>query len=309
MAGTSSLRSSSRHPLPLILLPPSLASISAWTMPPKKTPRRGARSRATAIEEPPTERRSKRLHDPTGQPDLSSPSPTPSKRGGMPSSSCGSSQRQSHHPRRKILSTSPEPSEASSSTSSGSSQSSDATPSKVLSEGKSILKPRAVDLTDEDFATTFLDVSRFFKFQGWPPFISEFRTFYPRLVQEFYKNLTVLPEGYQSEVKGVSFVLSTELASTLFKVLDESEDSFKKTSNIANKAKDKCFMALGSSRSSPSSDKSERSYLLEKSRNSQRSEDDISYDELIECYEHLSNQFNKVKAQSKKLKEKLDRMN
>ncbi|MQM06727.1 hypothetical protein Taro_039554 [Colocasia esculenta] len=54
-------------------------------MPPKQTPKQGARSRATApgvvIDEPPTERRSKRCHDLAQQQGLSSPSPTPSKRG------------------------------------------------------------------------------------------------------------------------------------------------------------------------------------------------------------------------------------
>ncbi|MQM09923.1 hypothetical protein Taro_042809 [Colocasia esculenta] len=142
-------------------------------------------------------------------------------RGRLSSSSRGKSIRVTRHPRRKIL---VDTSEESSSTSSGSSNPSEATPSKLVTEGKSILKPRAVDLDDDNFASAFPDVFNFFKFQGWLPFISKFGTFYPRLVQEFYMNLTVLPEGYQSEVKGVSFVLSTELASTLFKVPDEGED-------------------------------------------------------------------------------------
>ncbi|MQL74558.1 hypothetical protein Taro_006920, partial [Colocasia esculenta] len=48
-------------------------------------------------------------------------------------------------------------------------------------------------------------------------------------------------------------------------------DSFGKTSKIANKAKDKCFMAHGSSRGFLSSDESEGLHSLEKSRKSQKS--------------------------------------
>ncbi|MQL69599.1 hypothetical protein Taro_001909 [Colocasia esculenta] len=158
--------------------PPSLFPSLASMMPPKHTPLRGAQARATAraaaVKAPPTERRSKRCHDPAEQPDVSSPSPTASKRGRMPSSSRRSSHRQSSHPRRKILSTSPEPSDESSSSSSGSSQPSETTPCKLASEGKSILKPRAVDLVDADLATTFPEVFQFFNFQKWLPFISEF---------------------------------------------------------------------------------------------------------------------------------------
>ncbi|MQM07584.1 hypothetical protein Taro_040425 [Colocasia esculenta] len=44
--------------------PPSLSPSLAWTMPPKHTPRRGARARVAAVEAPPTERRSKRRHEP-----------------------------------------------------------------------------------------------------------------------------------------------------------------------------------------------------------------------------------------------------
>ncbi|MQL75474.1 hypothetical protein Taro_007845 [Colocasia esculenta] len=128
-------------------------------MAPKQMPRRGARPRATArpiaVEEQPTERRSKRRHDPVAQPGGYSASSTPSKRGRASSSSRGPSQWGSAHPRRKILASSPEVSTESSSTSSGSSQPSEATPSKLASEGKSILKPRAVDLVDNDLATAF----------------------------------------------------------------------------------------------------------------------------------------------------------
>ncbi|MQL81048.1 hypothetical protein Taro_013500 [Colocasia esculenta] len=102
------------------------------------------------------------------------------------------------------------------------------------------------------------------------------------------------------------------------------QDSFLKTSKSGREINEKCYMAHGSSRGSSRSNESEGSHLSEKSRNCQRSgksnsntfdasisnsdsEEDISYDELIKCYEHLSNQFKKIKAQNKKLKEKLEK--
>ncbi|MQL68454.1 hypothetical protein Taro_000714 [Colocasia esculenta] len=117
----------------------------------KQTPRRGARSRATARpppadDVPPTERRTKRRHDPAEQPGSSS-----AKRGRASSSSRGQG---SMYPRRKTLDSSPEIYEkSSSSSSSSSSESSQPTrrpPSKPLSSGKTILKPRAVDLDDKE---------------------------------------------------------------------------------------------------------------------------------------------------------------
>ncbi|MQL69600.1 hypothetical protein Taro_001894 [Colocasia esculenta] len=50
------------------------------------------------------------------------------------------------------------------------------------------------------------------------------------------------------------------------------QDSFKKTSKIANKAKEKCYMAHGSSRGSSRSDDSRGSHMSKTSRNSQESE-------------------------------------
>ncbi|MQL94899.1 hypothetical protein Taro_027561 [Colocasia esculenta] len=102
------------------------------------------------------------------------------------------------------------------------------------------------------------------------------------------------------------------------------QDSSLKTSKIGNKTNDKCLMAHGSSKSFPSSDESEGSNLSEKSRKSQKSgksdsdpfdrsisdidsENDISYDELIECYEQMCKQFKKVKSQNRKLKEELEK--
>ncbi|MQM16137.1 hypothetical protein Taro_049091 [Colocasia esculenta] len=191
-------------------------------MAPKQAPRRGARSRATsrpilADDAPPTERRTKRRHDPAEQPGPSSASPPSAKRGRTPSvRGRGSTNR-----RRRILVSSPEPSESSSS---GSSHSSEATPTKSVNEGKTILKPRAVDLTDNELIAAFSEVINFFKFQSWMSFISEFRTIYPRLVQEFYSNLECNNEGYKSEVKGVQIVMPIAVVATLFKVPDVGTD-------------------------------------------------------------------------------------
>ncbi|MQL91811.1 hypothetical protein Taro_024427, partial [Colocasia esculenta] len=77
--------------LPLIPSSPSSAlPLPLASMAPKQAPRRGARSRATArpilVEEaPPSERRSKRRHDPAEQPEPSSTSPSSAKRGRTPS--------------------------------------------------------------------------------------------------------------------------------------------------------------------------------------------------------------------------------
>ncbi|MQL68361.1 hypothetical protein Taro_000643, partial [Colocasia esculenta] len=65
--------------------PSSALPLSLASMAPKQAPRRGARSRATsrpipAEEAPPTERRSKRHHDPAEQPGPSSASPSSTKR-------------------------------------------------------------------------------------------------------------------------------------------------------------------------------------------------------------------------------------
>ncbi|MQL69498.1 hypothetical protein Taro_001825 [Colocasia esculenta] len=191
----------------------------------KQAPRRGARSRATARpipadDAPPSERRTKRRHDPAEQPGPSSASPSTAKRG-RTSSGRG---RGSAYPRRKILESSPEVSEQSSSSSSESSQPSKPTPSKPLSAGKIILKPRAVDLEDKELNDAFPEVINFFKFQSWQPFISEFRIIYPRLVQEFYQNLECTDDGYESKVKGIEIDMPTDIATTIFKIPDEGAD-------------------------------------------------------------------------------------
>ncbi|MQM16398.1 hypothetical protein Taro_049353, partial [Colocasia esculenta] len=170
-------------------------------MAPKQAPRRGAKSRATARPipadvDPPTERRTKRRHDPTEQPGPSSASPSSAKR----------------------------VSEKSTSSSSESSQPSKRTPSKPLSAGKTILKPRAVDLEDSELNAAFPEVLNFFKFQSWQPFISEFRIIYPRLVQEFYMHLECTDEGYKSKVKGIAIDMPTDIAPTIFKIPDEGAD-------------------------------------------------------------------------------------
>ncbi|MQL73999.1 hypothetical protein Taro_006358 [Colocasia esculenta] len=210
------------HPslLPFISSSPSSTlPLSLASMAPKQAPRRGARSRATArpipVEEaPPTERRTKRRHDPAEQPGPSSASPSSAKRG-RTSSIRG---RGFTNPRRRILVSSPDASEGSSSSSS------EATPSKLVSEGKMILKPRAVDLADTQLAATFQEIHSFFSFQTWLPFISEFWIIYPRLVQEFYMNLECIDVGYKSEVKGVVIDMPTAVAATLFKIPDEGAD-------------------------------------------------------------------------------------
>ncbi|MQL93469.1 hypothetical protein Taro_026113 [Colocasia esculenta] len=199
-------------------------------MAPKQLPRRGAKSRASARPNPaddvlPTKRRTKRRHDPAKQPGSPSASPSLAKRGRASSSGPG---RRSVYPRRKILDSSPEASEkstsSSSSSSSESSQPSRRPPSKPLSAGKTILKPRAVDLDDSELIAAFPEVLNFFKFQSWQSFISEFRIIYPRLVQEFYQNLECTEEGYKSKVKGIVIDMPTDLAATIFKIPDEGED-------------------------------------------------------------------------------------
>ncbi|MQM21105.1 hypothetical protein Taro_054139 [Colocasia esculenta] len=115
-------------------------------------------------------------------------------------------------------------SEKSTSSSSESSQPSKRTPSKPLSAGKTILKPRAVDLEDSELNAAFPEVLNFFKFQSWQPFISEFRIIYPRLVQEFYMHLECTDEGYKSKVKGIEIDMPTDIAATIFKIPDEGED-------------------------------------------------------------------------------------
>ncbi|MQL79307.1 hypothetical protein Taro_011747 [Colocasia esculenta] len=192
-------------------------------MAPKQVPRRGAKSRATARPDPaddvpPTERRTKRRRDPAEKPGSPSASPSLAKRGRASSSGRG---RGSAYPRRKILDSSPEDSESSSSESS---QPSKRPPSKPLSAGKTILKPRAVDLDDSELIAAFPEVINFFKFQSWQSFISEFRIIYPRLVQEFYQNLECNDEGYKSKVKGIVIDMPTDIAATIFKIPDEGED-------------------------------------------------------------------------------------
>ncbi|MQM08788.1 hypothetical protein Taro_041649, partial [Colocasia esculenta] len=153
------------------------------------------------------------------------PGEAESSRHPRPAESCGESRR-SVYPRRKILDSSPEASEksTSSSSSSESSQPTKKPPSKPLSVGKTILKPRVVDLDDSELIVAFPEVLNFFKFQSWQSFISEFRIIYPRLVQEFYQNLECTEEGYKSKVKGIVIDMPTDLAATIFKIPDEGED-------------------------------------------------------------------------------------
>ncbi|MQM17390.1 hypothetical protein Taro_050361, partial [Colocasia esculenta] len=112
----------------------------------------------------------------------------------------------------------------SSSSSSESSQPPEVTPSKSISEGKTILKPRTVDLADKELVAAFPEILEFFNFQSWLPFISQFRTIYPRLVQEFCLNVECTDEGYKSEVKGVKIDMPIALAATLFKAPAEGTD-------------------------------------------------------------------------------------
>ncbi|MQL77949.1 hypothetical protein Taro_010369 [Colocasia esculenta] len=192
----------------------------------KQAPSRGAKSRATARpipvdDAPPSERRTKRRHDPAEQPGPSSASPSSAKRGRASSSGRG---RGSAYPRRNILDSSPEVSEKSTSSSSESSQPSKRTPSKPLSAERTILKPRAVDLDDSELNAAFPEVLNFFKFQSWQSFISDFRIIYPRLVQEFYMHLECTDEGYKSKVKGIEIDIPTDIAATIFKIPYEGED-------------------------------------------------------------------------------------
>ncbi|MQM03870.1 hypothetical protein Taro_036660 [Colocasia esculenta] len=75
-------------------------------MAPKKTPKRGAKSRAAAkgvvIEEPPVERRSKFRHDPSKRKTDSVHTGTPSKRGRSTPQSKGKSPMPSRYPKRKV---------------------------------------------------------------------------------------------------------------------------------------------------------------------------------------------------------------
>ncbi|MQM05335.1 hypothetical protein Taro_038144 [Colocasia esculenta] len=107
------------HPSSLIPHSPS-SPIPLYTasMAHKQAPRRGARARATARpipadDDPPTERRTKRRHDPAEQPGSSS-----AKRGRASSSGRGQG---SVYPRREFLDSSPEASEKSTSSSTESS--------------------------------------------------------------------------------------------------------------------------------------------------------------------------------------------
>ncbi|MQL92668.1 hypothetical protein Taro_025295 [Colocasia esculenta] len=97
-----------------------------------------------------------------------------------------------------------------------------------------------------------------------------------------------------------------------------------KTCKSRKRREEKCYMAHGSSRGSSRSGDSRGSHMSKVSRNSQELgksnsdpfdasisnsdlENDISYDELIECYEHMCKQFKTVKHQNKKLKENLEK--
>ncbi|MQL71994.1 hypothetical protein Taro_004318 [Colocasia esculenta] len=138
-------------------------------MAPKQTLKHGAKSRAVAkgvvIEEPPAEGRRKFRHDPPKRKIDSVHTGTPSKRGSSTPQSKGKSPMPSRYPKRKVLHDSSSSDEDSSSfdgtpstnpkrqlleeSSCDTSGSLVTTPSKPVTEGRSILKPRAVDLSDQ----------------------------------------------------------------------------------------------------------------------------------------------------------------
>ncbi|MQM01714.1 hypothetical protein Taro_034470 [Colocasia esculenta] len=113
--------------------PPSLP-IFLSIMPPKQTPKRGAKSRAAArgvvIEEPQPERRRKFRHDLPKRKGVSSPSGTPSKRGRLSPQSKGKSPMPSRYPRRKLL---PDSSDSDEEDSSSESSDSSGTPAETTS--------------------------------------------------------------------------------------------------------------------------------------------------------------------------------
>ncbi|MQL74401.1 hypothetical protein Taro_006757 [Colocasia esculenta] len=175
----------------------------------------GAKSKAAekgvVIKELPVDRRSKFRHDPYKRKSDFGHSGTPSKWGRSTPQSNGKSPMTSIYPKRKVLHDSSDSYEDGSSfngtpstnpkrqlieeSSSDTSGSVVATSSKTVIEGRSILKPRVVDLSDQELVDAFLEFIPFFEFQGWLHFISVFRTFYPRLVQEFYSNIEDTEEG------------------------------------------------------------------------------------------------------------------
>ncbi|MQL68845.1 hypothetical protein Taro_001133 [Colocasia esculenta] len=108
--------------------------------------------------------------------------------------------------------------------SSSSSESQPDIPSESVSAAKLILKPRILDLSDIQLADSLPEIQTYFSFQSWIPFISEFQVCYPRLVREFYKNLTCTDEGYESKVKGIAIDMPTAVAASIFKVPDEGAD-------------------------------------------------------------------------------------
>ncbi|MQL83214.1 hypothetical protein Taro_015700 [Colocasia esculenta] len=154
-------------------------------MAPKQAPRHGAKSKAAAkgvvIEEPPVERRSKFRHDPSKRKQDSSHSGTSSKRGRSTPQRKGKSPMPSRYPKRKVLQDSSDSDEDGTSfdgtpstnpkrqlieeSSSDTSGTPVATSSKTVSEGRSILKLGAVDLSDQAFADAFPEFITFFEFQ------------------------------------------------------------------------------------------------------------------------------------------------
>ncbi|MQM21095.1 hypothetical protein Taro_054128 [Colocasia esculenta] len=186
--------------------------------------RRGARSQASSRpvpaedDVPQLERRTKRRNDPAEQPGSSSASQPAAKRGRPSSSGRGRVSRPENPGSSSGHST------ESSLSSSESSKSQETNPSKSISAVKLILKPRTMDLTDIQLANAFPEIQTFFSFQSWLIFIYEFQIIYPRLVQEFYKNLKCTDEGFQSKVKGIAIDLPTDIATSIFKVPDEGAD-------------------------------------------------------------------------------------
>ncbi|MQL88095.1 hypothetical protein Taro_020639, partial [Colocasia esculenta] len=224
---TISLKLSSFFPSPLLSSISSPNSTLSCTMVRKLGPRRGARSRASSRPIPAdrdvalSERRTKRRNDSAEQLGSSSAPQRAAKRGRASSSGRGSSPP---NPRTEIPGDSSENPEESSSSSSESSASQEDIPSESVSASKLILKPRILDLSDIQLADFFPEIQTYFSFQSWIPFISEFQVCYPRLVREFYKNLTCTEEGYESKVQGIAIDMPTEKAASIFNVPDEGAD-------------------------------------------------------------------------------------
>ncbi|MQM17647.1 hypothetical protein Taro_050620, partial [Colocasia esculenta] len=116
--------------------------------------------KGVVIKEPQPERRSKFRHDPSKSKADSGPSGTPSKRGRSSPQSKGKSPMTSRYPRRKLLPDSSDSDEEGSSSESSSDTYGTpvVTPSQTATAGRSILKPKAVKLSDQAFADAFPEI-------------------------------------------------------------------------------------------------------------------------------------------------------